>query len=83
MFLRLAYTHLGEYVTIVKDYGGRVEELSLSPESLQKKKGGKFRATPQQVLLSHNGDADAIKENMWWKGMFLIPWANRIAYVSL
>ena len=57
------------------DYGGRVEELVLKSQS-------KEEGEPQQVLLSHNGDAEAIKENVWWKGMFLVPWANRIANVS-
>ena len=32
----------------------------------------------RNVLLSHNGDSEAIKENKWSKGMLLIPWANRI-----
>ena len=36
----------------------------------------------RDVLVSHNGDSEAIKENMWWKGMLLLPYANRIAYVS-
>jgi galactose mutarotase-like enzyme len=58
------------------DFGGRVEELALAPVSMRDAKN------VQQVLLSHNGDAAAIKENTWWKGMFLVPWANRIAYVS-
>lgn len=63
------------------DFGGRVEELVLLSQSI---KNNRFMfGSPQQVLLSHNGNATAIKENTWWKGMFLIPWANRIAYVSL
>ncbi len=36
----------------------------------------------RDVLLTHNGDSAAIKENTWWKGMLLIPYANRIAHVS-
>lgn len=64
-----------EHVEIVVDFGGRVEELVLVSQS-------KESGEPQKVLLSHNGNASAIKENMWWKGMFLVPWANRIAYVS-
>ena len=56
-----------------------MEELALSPVSV---KGSKKKANVQQVLLSHNGDEAAIVENAWWKGMFLVPWANRIAYVS-
>lgn len=71
---------LDEYATIIVDFGGRVEELALSPVSLR---GSKRKSNNvQQVLLSHNGDVAAIKENTWWKGMFLVPWANRIAYVS-
>ena len=57
------------------DFGGRVESLTLLSQSLS-------NAQPQQVLLSHNGNGTAIKENQWWKGMLLVPWANRIAYVS-
>lgn len=64
----------GEYVQVVVDYGGRVEDLRLRSHS-----GGKLRT----VLLTHNGNASAIIQNGWWKGMLLIPWANRIAYVSV
>ena len=67
-----------EYAEVVVDFGGRVEELALLPVSTSGKKAG----SPHQILLSHAGNATAIKENMWWKGMFLVPWANRIAYVS-
>ena len=35
------------------------------------------------VLLTENGNASAIIENVWSRGMLLLPWANRIAYVSL
>lgn len=66
-----------EYAEVIVDFGGRVEELALLPQSAKGKHG-----EPQQVLLSHNGNAADIKENAWWKGMFLVPWANRIAYVS-
>ena len=65
--------NLGEYAEIVVDFGGRVEDLVLKSQSQ-----GKLRS----VLLTHNGNATAIKENAWWKGMLLVPWANRIAYVS-
>ncbi len=64
----------GEYADIIVDYGGRVEELYLS--------GGKEGSSPQQVLLSHKGNESGIVENAWWRGMFLVPYANRIAYVS-
>ena len=50
-----------------------MEELQLLSQSQ-----GKLR----DVLLTHNGNATAIMENEYWKGMLLIPWANRIAYVS-
>lgn len=58
--------------TIVVDFGGRVEALKLMSQSQ-----GKLR----DVLLTHNNNATAIMENKFWKGMLLIPWANRIAYV--
>lgn len=67
------YTYSGEYAEVVVDFGGRVEDLVLKSRSQ-----GKLRS----VLLTHNGNATAIKENSWWKGMLLVPWANRIAYVS-
>lgn len=72
---------------IVVDFGGRVEELVLLPHSMRNTKqygsyGRMYRPKPVPVLLSHNGNATSIKENTWWKGMFLVPWANRIAYVS-
>ena len=62
----------GEYVEVITDYGGCVEDLQL--KSLIT---GKMR----KVLVTHNNDADEVMENTWWKGMLLIPWANRIAYV--
>ena len=62
----------GEYVEVIVDYGGRVEDLVLRSEST-----GILR----KVLLTHDGNATAIIENTWWQNMFLIPWANRIAYV--
>lgn len=76
IYLSLSFS-IEEYATIIVDFGGRVEELALSSVSVKDK-----ARSVQQVLLSHNGDAAAIKENTWWKGMFLVPWANRIAYVS-
>jgi len=61
----------GEYSIIVSDFGGRVEELMLISS------GGKLR----NVLLNHKRNDTAIMENPWWKGMLLLPWANRIAKV--
>lgn len=63
----------GEYVQVIVDYGGRVEDLRLKSQS-----GGQLRT----VLLTHNGNETAIIQNAGWMGMLLIPWANRIAYVS-
>lgn len=62
-----------EMATIVVDFGGRVEALRLMSQS---------QGTLRDVLLTHNDNATAIMENKFWKGMLLIPWANRIAYVS-
>lgn len=56
-----------------------MEELVLASQSAGR---GRSSAKPQKILLSHNGNATAIKENTWFKGMLLVPWANRIAYVS-
>ena len=59
-------------VEIVTDYGGRVEKLMLISQKDH---------TLHDVLLGHNGNATAIKENSMWKGMLLMPYANRIAHV--
>ena len=64
---------LGESVEVVTDFGGRVESLYLLSRNT-----GVLR----NVLLGHNRDSDAIKDNKYWKGMLLMPYANRIAYVS-
>ena len=71
--IHFPFLSAGEMATIVVDYGGRVEALKLMSQSQ-----GKLR----DVLLTHNDNASAIMENKFWKGMLLIPWANRIAYVS-
>ena len=63
---------IGESAVIVTDYGGRVEELHLASQ---------YSGALRDVLVSHNGSSEAIKENSYWKGMLLIPYANRIAYV--
>eukprot|EP00731_Ephydatia_muelleri_P019665 Em0012g490a len=60
-----------EYVQIVTDFGGKVEALRLSSRTT---------GTLRDVLLTDNGNETAITENKFWKGMLLIPWANRIAY---
>lgn len=60
-------------MVIVVDWGGRVEELKLASRST-----GALR----DVLLTHHGSQALIEENKWWKGMILLPWANRIAFVS-
>ena len=62
----------GEYVEVITDFGGLVEDLQLKSF---------FTGRMRQVLVTHNNDADEVLENTWWKGMLLIPWANRIAYV--
>ena len=67
----LQNTDTGEYVEVIVDYGGRVEDLRLKSQS-----GGQLRT----VLLTHNGNDTAIIQNAGWMGMLLIPWANRIAY---
>ena len=67
------YFCTGEYVQVIVDYGGQVEDLRLKSRS-----GGQLRT----VLLTHNGNETAIIQNAGWMGMLLIPWANRIAYVS-
>ena len=68
----LMNTFSGEYVQIVTDLGGRIEDLVLAGSD------GKRRS----VLLTHNNSAEAIKENGWWKNAILLPYANRIDGVS-
>ena len=59
---------------MILDYGGRVEDLVLK---------SRFSGEMRRVLVTHNDNATAVLENKWWKGMILLPWANRIAYVRL
>lgn len=62
-----------ESVSILPTHGGRVEQVRMkSPVS------GRVR----DVILTHNGNATAIKENTLFKGAILLPFANRIAGVS-
>ena len=61
-----------EFAEIVVGFGGRVEQLYLRSLST---------GVMRNVLLSHHGDADLMAENKFWKGMLLIPWANRIDHV--
>lgn len=72
-FCYLCFVTVGEYCEVIVDYGGRVEDLVLMSH-----KQGKLRKT----LLTHNENVTAIKENAWWMGMILFPWANRIAKVG-
>ena len=71
--LLLPLLFIDEYVQIVTDFGGKVEALRLMSRST-----GALR----DVLLTDNANETAITENKFWKGMLLVPWANRIAYVS-
>jgi len=57
---------------VVTDLGGRVEDLVLQ----DKRPIGSRRL--RSVLLTHNKNATAIKENTWWKNAILFPYANRI-----
>ena len=66
-------TRTGEYVQIVTDLGGRIEDLVLRGADK------KLRS----VLLTHHNDAAAIKENSWWRNVILLPYANRIDGVRL
>ena len=63
----------GEYVQIVTDLGGRIEDLVLRGSDR------KLRS----VLLTHHNNATAIKENAWWRNAILLPYANRIDGVRL
>ena len=65
----LRNTKTGEYVQIITDLGGRVEDLVLMDKSHKKLRS---------VLLTHNKNASDIKENVWWKNAILLPYANRI-----
>ena len=67
----LRNTKTGEYAQIVTDLGGRVEDLVLQDKHPLHKK-------LRSVLLTHNKNATAIKENAWWKNAILFPYANRI-----
>ena len=69
----LKHTSIGEYVKVIVDFGGLVEDLYLKSPAT-----GKMRT----VLLTHDDDATAVLENKWWQSMLLLPWANRIDCVS-
>ncbi|XP_065184892.1 uncharacterized protein YihR-like [Sycon ciliatum] len=57
-------------VWVLPTQGGRVEAVRLmSPNSHR----------VRDVILTHNGDPAAIKENALFKGAILLPFANRIA----
>ena len=64
----LKNTETGEYVQVVIDLGGRIEDLVLRGSDR------KLRS----VLLTHHNNVTAIKENVWWKNAILLPYANRI-----
>lgn len=64
---------LDEMVEIVTDFGGRVEKLVLNSRTT---------GVTRDVLLGHHGNSSSIVDNQYWRGMLLLPWANRIAYVS-
>ena len=64
----LMNTYNGEYVQIVTDLGGRIEDLVLRGSDK------KLRS----VLLTHNNNSADIKKNAWWKNAILLPYANRI-----
>ena len=69
----LRNTKTGEYVQVITDLGGRVEDLVLKE---------KRHKNLRSVLLTHNKNATDIKENVWWKNAILLPYANRINGVS-
>lgn len=71
-YIANAFCYAGEYVETIVDFGGRVEDLVLKSRST---------GVMRKVLLTHHNNATAVLENSWWKGMLLLPWANRIAYV--
>jgi aldose 1-epimerase len=60
----------GEYVKIIHDFGGRLEDLTLVSKSRNKLK---------QVLATHDNNASAVRANVHWAGAMLAPFANRIA----
>ena len=71
---RLVNTETQESISILPSQGGRVEEVKLKSTVNHK---------VIDVILSHNGNATAIKENAHFKGAILLPFANRIAGVSV
>ena len=59
-----------------------MEKLMLAPQKQRRHRHRHQEEEPRDVLLGHNNDADAIKENGLWMGMLLLPYASRIAYVG-
>ena len=66
----LRNTGTGEFVKIIWDFGGRVEDLTLMSES---------RGALKPVLVTHDNNASAVRANFHWAGAMLAPFANRIA----
>jgi galactose mutarotase-like enzyme len=67
----LQNTATGEYVKIIRDFGGRLEDLTLRSKS--------GAAALKQVIATHNNNASAVRANVHWAGAMLAPFANRIA----
>eukprot|EP00117_Sycon_ciliatum_P043764 scpid105365/ scgid5809/ len=62
----------GQHVWILPTQGGRVEAIRMKSAT---------SGVVRDVILTHNGNSTAIKENALFKGAVLLPFANRIANV--
>lgn len=58
-----------ESVSIIYDFGGRIEDIQL----LSKRTG-----TLKSVIWTHDRNASAVRENDSWRGQILLPYANRV-----
>ncbi|XP_062518400.1 uncharacterized protein YihR-like [Corticium candelabrum] len=65
--LRNAQTN--ESVSIIYDFGGRIEEIQL-----RSKVTGKLKS----VIWTHDRNATSVRENGSWRGQILLPYANRV-----
>lgn len=59
----------GELVSVIYDFGGRIEDIHL----LSKQTG-----ELKPVIWSHHRNATSVRENGSWRGQILLPYANRV-----
>ena len=65
----LRNVHTNESVSVIYDFGGRIEDIELLS-----KRSGKLKS----MIWTHSRNATAVRENESWRGQILLPYANRV-----